>query len=407
MEQMIRNYSSEFGGTELTPEASIESIVLQIREKDSIIEELRKENELLKNKMKELGKFSNSKKAPQSRYWSKDEHERFLEALEKFGKKDVKSISAYVGTRSPTQVRTHSQKYFLKLKRESERKKKGMRKGKKAYNDSSESDDVLSDDNNQNFEVVYQKDQKMNQKPLTTNIMTNTTIPIHTAHHQGFDPSSPDAQALINGIRKYDHENNMKKKIEMIQKDFLPHKSVEEIAQMITSYPILFNPESNDPISRYYYLPQQYMIPTASFQSTNFTRATQFHDSISGSSTSSSASSSTTTQPTSQTILKQQDITRSTITEQEKDDEEDLENELQSLQNNNNKKSLSGGLSGFIGHTVLLSPTVFHGTPLVLGSPLMSHTPILSESLTPIQQGFPMGKMPTSPLYFIGADHRK
>jgi len=45
------------------------------------------------------------------------EHELFLEALEQFGQKDVKSISAYVGTRTPTQVRTHAQKYFLRLKR--------------------------------------------------------------------------------------------------------------------------------------------------------------------------------------------------------------------------------------------------------------------------------------------------
>jgi len=54
---------------------------------------------------------------PQSRYWTKLEHQKFLEALAKFGHKDVKSISSYVGTRTPIQVRTHSQKYFLRLKR--------------------------------------------------------------------------------------------------------------------------------------------------------------------------------------------------------------------------------------------------------------------------------------------------
>jgi len=65
---------------------------------------------------------SNTPKKTQSRYWTKEEHEKFIEALRLFGKKDVKSISNYVGSRNATQVRTHAQKWFLKQKRESERK---------------------------------------------------------------------------------------------------------------------------------------------------------------------------------------------------------------------------------------------------------------------------------------------
>lgn len=52
------------------------------------------------------------------RYWGKDEHKRYLEALKLYELKDVKSISKYVRTRTPTQVRTHTQKYLLKLQRE-------------------------------------------------------------------------------------------------------------------------------------------------------------------------------------------------------------------------------------------------------------------------------------------------
>mmetsp|Transcript_12876 Transcript_12876/g.34689 ORF Transcript_12876/g.34689 Transcript_12876/m.34689 type:complete len:350 (+) Transcript_12876:190-1239(+) len=58
-----------------------------------------------------------SKKA-QSRYWKPDEHARFLEAIDKFGPRDVRAISKYVCSRSPTQVRTHAQKYFLRLAKE-------------------------------------------------------------------------------------------------------------------------------------------------------------------------------------------------------------------------------------------------------------------------------------------------
>jgi SHAQKYF class myb-like DNA-binding protein len=54
-------------------------------------------------------------KKKQSRYWTQKEHQMFLEAIQLYGRKDVKSIAAYVGTRTPTQVRTHSQKYYAKL----------------------------------------------------------------------------------------------------------------------------------------------------------------------------------------------------------------------------------------------------------------------------------------------------
>lgn len=58
------------------------------------------------------------RKKVSSRYWTADEHARFLEGLELFGQKDIKSISRHVGTRSATQVRTHAQKYYLRIERE-------------------------------------------------------------------------------------------------------------------------------------------------------------------------------------------------------------------------------------------------------------------------------------------------
>ena len=62
---------------------------------------------------------------PNKRYWSAAEHRRFLEALRlylisdglneyRFGSDNKKAISAYVGTRTVTQIRTHMQKYKLR-----------------------------------------------------------------------------------------------------------------------------------------------------------------------------------------------------------------------------------------------------------------------------------------------------
>ena len=47
-------------------------------------------------------------------HWTQDEHERFIEAINKYGK-DWKKIMQVVGTRSSNQIRSHAQKYFIKL----------------------------------------------------------------------------------------------------------------------------------------------------------------------------------------------------------------------------------------------------------------------------------------------------
>lgn len=57
----------------------------------------------------------------ESRYWTPSEHKLFVEALLKYGPKDLKAISAYVGTRNMIQCRTHEQKCFMRLMREAQR----------------------------------------------------------------------------------------------------------------------------------------------------------------------------------------------------------------------------------------------------------------------------------------------
>jgi SHAQKYF class myb-like DNA-binding protein len=70
------------------------------------------------NSSEKIENSSKTLKPYLSRYWQKDEHKRYLEGVEKYGPKDVESIAAHVGTRTKIQVRTHHQKYLLKLERE-------------------------------------------------------------------------------------------------------------------------------------------------------------------------------------------------------------------------------------------------------------------------------------------------
>lgn len=48
--------------------------------------------------------------------WSDDEHDKFLEAVDRFGR-NWKEIVSFVGTRSVSQVRSHAQKHFIRLEK--------------------------------------------------------------------------------------------------------------------------------------------------------------------------------------------------------------------------------------------------------------------------------------------------
>ncbi len=84
----------------------------------------------------------------QSRYWTPEEHKLFLEALRKFGHKDLRNISAYVGTRNMTQCRTHSQKYFMRLMREAKRQNPATAAAPPPTSDTTDGDnDSVADSN--------------------------------------------------------------------------------------------------------------------------------------------------------------------------------------------------------------------------------------------------------------------
>jgi len=72
---------------------------------------------------KAASKSAPLKKAPFKRGWTKEEHLLFLNGLQIHGKGAWKEISMIVQTRTPTQIQSHAQKYFLRQKQEIKNKR--------------------------------------------------------------------------------------------------------------------------------------------------------------------------------------------------------------------------------------------------------------------------------------------
>eukprot|EP00171_Calliarthron_tuberculosum_P017870 IDg17870t1 len=64
----------------------------------------------------------------QSRYWTNDEHQRFLAAIKTCGPKNYVEIAEMVGTRNAKQVRTHAQKFQKKLEREEAKRREDLQR---------------------------------------------------------------------------------------------------------------------------------------------------------------------------------------------------------------------------------------------------------------------------------------
>ncbi|KAG2283206.1 hypothetical protein Bca52824_054426 [Brassica carinata] len=71
------------------------------------------------------GSSSSSRERKKGTPWTEEEHRMFLLGLQKLGKGDWRGISRnYVNTRTPTQVASHAQKYFIRQSNVSRRKRR-------------------------------------------------------------------------------------------------------------------------------------------------------------------------------------------------------------------------------------------------------------------------------------------
>nr|XP_043626543.1 transcription factor MYBS3 isoform X2 [Erigeron canadensis] len=129
--------------------------------------------------------------------WSEEEHRRFLSGLEKLGKGDWRGISRnFVNTRTPTQVASHAQKYFLR--QASLLNKKQLRR--------SSLFDLVRGNQNKNVPLLLQQNQ---EKSSDIQMTTSSVVIDHEEHHQDHNnidssrSSSLKQENNINNINDY------------------------------------------------------------------------------------------------------------------------------------------------------------------------------------------------------------
>ena len=88
--------------------------IKQIQPYFQLIISNKNKNVYLKNKKNRKLKTINNSNSSNGR-WSKEEHNKFIEAIIKFGN-DWKKIQKYIPSRTSTQARSHAQKFLLKFR---------------------------------------------------------------------------------------------------------------------------------------------------------------------------------------------------------------------------------------------------------------------------------------------------
>ncbi|KAL5710563.1 hypothetical protein ACHQM5_021110 [Ranunculus cassubicifolius] len=108
-------------------------------------------------KLKSQGESERKKGTP----WTEEEHKLFLIGLQKYGKGDWRSISRNtVVSRTPTQVASHAQKYYLRLNSGKKEKRRSS-----IHDITTVEEDPLSQPNNQTQIPQYQNPVWQNIEP--------------------------------------------------------------------------------------------------------------------------------------------------------------------------------------------------------------------------------------------------
>eukprot|EP00331_Platyophrya_macrostoma_P003776 CAMPEP_0176431040 /NCGR_PEP_ID=MMETSP0127-20121128/14592_1 /TAXON_ID=938130 /ORGANISM="Platyophrya macrostoma, Strain WH" /LENGTH=246 /DNA_ID=CAMNT_0017813005 /DNA_START=35 /DNA_END=775 /DNA_ORIENTATION=- len=104
--------------------------------------------------------------------WTKEEHQRFVEAIKNYGK-NWKKVEEFVGTRSGAQIRSHAQKFFLRLEKELKHKQNPLKDGQNGNHLPSARKSSEGSISTQNTQAENQIDLERSEEQLKDNLSMN------------------------------------------------------------------------------------------------------------------------------------------------------------------------------------------------------------------------------------------
>ncbi len=178
---------------------------------------------------KNPGFLPKTKKQYNTGRWSKEEHDLFLSGLQTHGK-DWKSISNIVCTRSHIQIRTHAQKYFLKMKGPAEGKLANESESKKRK---IESTSMLASKAKQQKKALAKtklsKKVQLERGNVSVNVSVNARTEYETKADETFFHTMEDAFDM--GFENNSSSNNNNQMIEHFPAQTYPQVSEPSMPQ--------------------------------------------------------------------------------------------------------------------------------------------------------------------------------
>lgn len=127
--------------------------------------------------------------------WTKEEHKKFVQAIRLYGK-DWRRVEDYVKTRSGAQIRSHAQKYFIRIQRKFKggdmlaylnqtedqcNTTKGLELFRQAialYEDGSHDDQNDDDDDFTSASTIIKRQKLSNQDIFNSNMKNSTSLSV-------------------------------------------------------------------------------------------------------------------------------------------------------------------------------------------------------------------------------------
>ncbi|CAD8108174.1 unnamed protein product [Paramecium sonneborni] len=199
------------------------------------------------NKRKQSRSYEDSEGEVVQGRWTKDEHQRFVEALSIHGK-NWKKVEEYVSTRSGAQIRSHAQKFFNRLEKEFNKQFNGLKSSEikqifenKMFHHYADVDQTQKRQRNGSVNDISEDDNQGNQESMQIESnqqqLQQQQQQIKTQLQSGIlDLNLPDTcfnQNKQDQITKYQQQQNkLQKKIQDITDRNYSEELIKEICEL-------------------------------------------------------------------------------------------------------------------------------------------------------------------------------